>query len=50
MENLCKEFALVTNTDTELGMMILKENEWNLERSVSHYFDLVKNMSVCFFE
>jgi hypothetical protein len=43
---LCKEFALMTNTDTELSMMILEENEWNLERSISDYFDLIKTQSI----
>ncbi|CAF1174310.1 unnamed protein product [Rotaria sordida] len=38
---LCKEFASITNTDTTLAKMILQENQWNLERAVSIYFDLL---------
>ncbi|CAF4690038.1 unnamed protein product [Rotaria sp. Silwood1] len=37
---LCQEFASVTNTDINLAKIILQENQWNLERAVSIYFDL----------
>lgn len=37
---LCKEFALITNTDTDLAMIILQQNQWNLEQAVCAYIDL----------
>jgi hypothetical protein len=40
---LCKEFALVTNTNTDIAMIMLQENEWNLEQAVNVYLDKPKS-------
>ncbi len=42
---LCKEFTSITNTNTDLSMMILQQNQWNLEHAVNAYLDLVIDKS-----
>jgi hypothetical protein len=37
---LCKEFTSITNTDTDLAIMMLQQNQWNLEHAVCAYLDL----------
>jgi hypothetical protein len=58
---LCQEFASITNTDTDLAMIMLQENGWNLEQAICNYLDLAidksktdnqyqaSSMFVCFF-
>jgi hypothetical protein len=37
---VCKEFASITNTDTDLAMIMLQQNRWNLEHAICAYLDL----------
>lgn len=38
-QKLCEEFAAVTETDTACAQFYLQDRKWNLQRSVSDYFD-----------
>ncbi|XP_064488702.1 tyrosyl-DNA phosphodiesterase 2-like [Ornithodoros turicata] len=38
-QRLCEEFAAVTQTDSACAQFYLQDRAWNLERSVSDYFD-----------
>lgn len=34
----CREFAAITDTDTALAMFFLQDRDWDLEKSISDYF------------
>ncbi len=43
MISLCEQFALITNTNTDLAMALLQENEWNIEHAINAYLDKSKS-------
>ncbi|KAH9381112.1 hypothetical protein HPB48_010784 [Haemaphysalis longicornis] len=42
-QQLCEEFAAITQTDTACAQFYLQDRSWNLERSVNDFFEDRKN-------
>lgn len=42
-QELCEEFAVITQTDTACAQFYLQDRSWNLERSINDFFEDRKN-------
>ncbi|KAK8774853.1 hypothetical protein V5799_010614, partial [Amblyomma americanum] len=42
-QQLCEEFAAITQTDTACAQFYLQDRSWNLERSINDFFEDRKN-------